>query len=85
MDVNGEIIRMIADYKDLPPDTVTPERTFEELGIDSLDAIDIIYEVEDKFQVEISQDELNMQELQRVGDIAALVQRVVAEQQSGAA
>lgn len=76
MDINGEIIGIIAGYKELDPGTVTPESTFEELGIDSLDAIDIVYEIEEKFGVQVPQDALDLNTAQRVSDILAVVQKV---------
>lgn len=76
MDINGEIIGIIAGYKELDASTVTPESTFEELGIDSLDAIDIVYEIEEKFGVQVPQDALDLNTAQRVSDILAVVEQV---------
>jgi len=76
MDINGEIIGIIAGYKELDPATVTAESTFEELGIDSLDAIDIVYEIEEKFGVQVPQDALDLNTAQRVADILAVVDSV---------
>jgi len=81
MDHFQEIVKVIADYKDLEPSDVTAERSFEDLGIDSLDAIDILYEVEDKFGIDVPQDALDLETMRTVGDILNVVEQVLAEQQ----
>lgn len=80
MDLLGDVIRIIAEYKDLPVEQVTPERTFEELDIDSLDAIDIIYEIEDQFSIEVPQDALDLTEAKRVQDVLDLVTKLAGDQ-----
>lgn len=80
MDVREDVLQIIADYKNLDRGDVTPERTFEELGIDSLDAIDIIYEVEDKFSVDVPQEAVDMEQMKSVGDVLALVERITGDQ-----
>ena len=79
MDVAQEIVRIIADYKDLEAEEVTPERSFEDLGIDSLDATDIIFEIEDKLDIDIPQDSLDLETMQTIGDILATVERVMGD------
>jgi acyl carrier protein len=81
MDINREIIEIIANYKGLSVDDVAPEKTFEELGIDSLDAIDIIYEIEEKYNLEVPQDALDLNTAQRVADIMAVIEKVRAASQ----
>lgn len=85
MDIKSEIMQIIANYKELDPATVTPESTFEELGIDSLDAIDIIYEIEEKFGVTIPQDGLDLNTAKSVSDILAVVDRVTSAAEADAA
>ena len=68
MDQSREIIEIIANYKGLSIDEVTPARTFEDLGIDSLDAIDIVYEVEEKYGIDVPQDALDLNTAQTVAD-----------------
>ena len=78
MDVAQEILTIIAEYKSLEVSEVTPEKSFEQLEIDSLDAIDIIYEIEDKFGIEIPTDSLDLQNTNKVADMLAVVQAHVA-------
>lgn len=76
MDISREIFEIIANYKGLKVEDVTPDKTFEELGIDSLDAIDIIYEIEEKYSLEVPQDALDLNTAQRVSDIMAVIDKV---------
>jgi acyl carrier protein len=78
MDMTSEILEIIAAYKGLNPAEVTPERTFEELGIDSLDAIDIVYEIEEKYGIDVPQDALDLNTSQKVADVLAVVEKVRA-------
>ena len=50
---------------------VTPERTLESLGIDSLAAIELAFEIEDEFGVRLAH---GADHLRTVGDVLALVQ-----------
>ena len=49
---------IICDYFDVDEDDVTPDTTFEELGADSLDMIDLVMSFEDEFRVEITDETL---------------------------
>lgn len=52
-----EIIRMtIASELGIPPAEVDPSRSIEEIGIDSLAAIEILFKLEDAFHISIPQD-----------------------------
>lgn len=47
------VIGIIARKKKLDPATVSTASTFQELGIDSLDGIDLVFTFEDEFNVSI--------------------------------
>ena len=62
-----DIKKIIADLLDMDPEDITPEKSFnEDLGADSLDQVEIIMAIEDKFGIEIP-DEIAM-EIHTVGD-----------------
>ena len=48
-----KVIGIIASRKHLPPERVTLDSTFADLSVDSLDAIDLVFEFEDTFDVNI--------------------------------
>ncbi len=39
------------------PSEITPETSFEALGIDSLDAVEMIMSMEEEFEIEVSDEE----------------------------
>ncbi|MBR6407828.1 MAG: acyl carrier protein [Clostridia bacterium] len=49
---------LLAEHLEIDPSEVTETATFEDLGIDSLDAVEIMMEMEDEFGVEIKPAEV---------------------------
>ena len=58
-DLAAKVIETIARTQRLPANSVTLESTFEELQIDSLDGINIVFEIEKEFNVEIPDEGVN--------------------------
>jgi acyl carrier protein len=50
------VIGVIAATQHIPQESITPEKTFQELGIDSLDGINILFAVENEFNISIPDD-----------------------------
>jgi acyl carrier protein len=50
------VIEIIAKRKHLDPATLTSATTFEQLGIDSLDAADLLFAFEDDFGIVVPDD-----------------------------
>ena len=75
-DVASRCIEIIAKSKSIPPESVTLASTFEELNIDSLDKINISFEVEEAFDIAIPDDALGS--LKTVGDVVRGVEQLVA-------
>lgn len=48
-----KIKTLIAEHLDIDESEITLETTFEDLGIDSLDTVELMMEVEDEFGVEV--------------------------------
>ncbi len=55
-DVEKRCIEIIAASKNIPASSISLDSTFDELVIDSLDKINISFEVEDAFAIEIPDD-----------------------------
>ena len=53
-----KIKTLIADHLDIDADEITLDTTFEALGIDSLDTVELMMEVEDEFGVEVKAQEV---------------------------
>ena len=66
-DIATRCIAIIAKSKSIPADTITLASTFEQLNVDSLDKINICFEVEEAFNVEIPDEALGT--IKTVGDM----------------
>jgi acyl carrier protein len=75
-DIATRCIDIIAKSKSIPADTITLASTFDELNIDSLDKINISFEVEEAFAIEIPDEALST--LKTVGDMVEGVTRLRA-------
>lgn len=53
-----KIKKIICDYFELYEDAITPETTFAEIGADSLDMVDLAMDIEDMFNVEVTEETL---------------------------
>ena len=82
MDVAATIVEMVARSKQLDPASVTPGTSFDELQIDSLDKINLSFDVEEHFNIAIPDESLNS--LRTVGDVIAGVDRLLAEKAAAA-
>jgi acyl carrier protein len=61
------VVAAVARQKNILPASIQPETSLEEIGISSLDAITIVYEIEDAFDVEVPNEKL--ESLKTVQDI----------------
>ena len=74
--VASRCIDIIAKSKGIPPDAITLASTFEELNIDSLDKINISFEVEEAFNIDIPDEALGT--IRTVGDMVDGVTKLQA-------
>lgn len=72
------VIRVIASTQHMDPAVIRPDSTFEELGLDSLDGINIAFGLENEFGVDIPDDALP--QLRKISDIASGMERLLAAQ-----
>ena len=52
------VIKVIATTKRIPVESVTIDSDFAQLGIDSMDAVEILFALENEFDVSIPDDEV---------------------------
>lgn len=71
------LTQIIADKMEIDPTSIRPESTFEELGLDSLDTFDIIFNAEDAFKIKVPNEQVNITTLQ---DVVNMVNRLIQEQ-----
>ncbi len=51
------VAKVLAEYKEIEASEITMETTFEELGFDSLDIVEIIMNLEEVFNLELEMNE----------------------------
>ena len=66
--VEDRVIRVFADFKKVPREEITMDTTFDELGFDSLDGLNLVFELEEEFDLTIPDD--------RVADMKGVRQAV---------
>ena len=66
-----KIAAYIAEQLAISVDEITPESTFDELGIDSLDTVEMIMELENALNISLDLDD---QKISNVGEFAAFVE-----------
>jgi acyl carrier protein len=54
--VADRVIRVFANFKKVPPEEITMDTTFDELGFDSLDGLNLVFELEEEFDLTIPDD-----------------------------
>ncbi len=64
------IAKIIADRTDRDPSEITADSTFEELGIDSLDTVELLMNLEDEIGQEIELD----QKVETVGELVKFIE-----------
>ncbi len=55
--IQDRVLRVIATTKRIPLENVRPDSTFEQLGVDSLDRLNILFDLESEFDVEINDED----------------------------
>jgi acyl carrier protein len=75
-DLIARITGVIARTQHIPPESVTIDSTFEELKIDSLDGINILFALESEFDVDIPDDAAR--QIRSVREMAEGIAKLVA-------
>jgi acyl carrier protein len=74
---------IIASTQHLPQEKVTADSTFQELGIDSLDGINILFAVESEFNINIPDDAA--QSIRSVRDVVEGIAKLLDQREGGQA
>jgi acyl carrier protein len=72
---------IIASTQHLPQEKVTADSTFQELGIDSLDGINILFAVESEFNINIPDDAA--QSIRSVRDVIDGIAKLLEQNEGG--
>jgi acyl carrier protein len=77
------VLKVIATSKRIPLETVTIDGEFEQIGIDSMDAVEILFALENEFDISIPDDEVR--QVRNVRQMCEGVARLVAAKSGAAA
>lgn len=69
----------------LSPDQIQPDASLEALGLDSLDSIEVLFDIEEAFQIRIPQERTTDTPLVHVKDLVNLIDGLVTQQQASRA
>ncbi len=72
MDVTEKVKSIIADQLEIEMDKLTIETTFEEIDADSLDIVELVMTLEEEFDLEISDEEI--ENIKSVGDVVKYIE-----------
>jgi acyl carrier protein len=73
----AEVIGVIAQTQRIPVESIRLDSTFDELKIDSLDGINIVFALENAFRIEIPDDSMNS--MRSVRDVVAGVSQLLSQ------
>ncbi|MDN5864530.1 MAG: acyl carrier protein [Gammaproteobacteria bacterium] len=76
-ELSARLYRLLAEHFELDPAKVTPEaRLYEDLGLDSIDAVDLALAVEDLTGCETTPNDF--QNASTVADVETIIRKLVA-------
>jgi acyl carrier protein len=75
-ELSERVRKVIATSKRIPEDRVTIDSAFEELGIDSMDAVEILFALENEFDISIPDEQVK--HVRNVRQMVEGVERLVA-------
>lgn len=76
--VQQEVFEIIAKQAKIDVTTITNESTLKDLGVASLDAIEVIFDIEEHFNINLPNEDTDF-EAGTVGHLVAAVERQIAQ------
>jgi len=74
------IANILTSKYHVPADRIAPDATLESLGLDSLDLIELLFEVEDEFHIRVPQEGGPAVKASTLQDIVNTVDTLVAQE-----
>ncbi len=65
-----KVVKILVDYKECDAEGITMETAFADLGLDSLDTVELVMNFEEEFGVTIEMTE----DIKTIGDIVKLIE-----------
>jgi len=80
-DVLNEVRHIISKHTPVGVEALTPETRLDEIGVESVDLVEIVFEIEEQFKIEVPYNANTESRLEftTVGQIAEGVQAILAK------
>ena len=72
-----EVIATIAKAVPMDPENISKDSTFQQLGVDSLDVVNIVFELEKTFSIKLP-DEFSLASLEDVEGVTQAIETLLA-------
>jgi acyl carrier protein len=72
VNIQDKVKSIVAEQLEIDIDSLTMETTFEEIDADSLDIVELVMALEEEFELEISDQEI--ENIKTVGDIVKYIE-----------
>lgn len=76
-EIERQLIAIVRQEKDVPEDRLHRDTLLEEAGIDSLDALTILFAIEEQFRISIPDD--RARSMKTFGDMVDIVQELLPQ------
>lgn len=76
MSIQDKVKKIVAEQLEVDIDSLKVETTFEEIDADSLDIVELVMALEEEFDLEISDQEI--EKIKSVGDIISYIESKVS-------
>jgi acyl carrier protein len=73
-EIERKLLDIVKNEKDIPGDKLAPETALTDAGIDSLDALSILFAIEEQFHISIPDDRARA--IKTFGDMIDVVQQL---------
>ncbi len=75
-EIQQKLIDIVRQEKNIPDDRLSPEMALADAGIDSLDALTILFAIEEQFHISIPDDKARA--IRTFGDMVDVVEQLAA-------
>ncbi len=76
-EVRNKIIQIMATECEVDPARIVPEATLDDLGISSVDLVQVMFQIEEEFDVYLADEEIGA-DTESVGQLLEAVEKLIA-------
>jgi acyl carrier protein len=80
-EIIGKVVAAIARLKEIPPENIDRDSSFEQLKMDSLDGLNLFFELEDAFDLTIPDE--RARSLRTIHDIVKEIEGLLSDRGAG--